>query len=177
MNKIEEELDKRTKKELIDIIYSIIEDYSLSEDILDNYITAKDLTSTESIIMDKIKNTKDILTDEEKKYIKDLLSKKQNIKISSAIKNTNKFLAFLIETKINKYFDLCWKIYPRAVGKQLGKKSFYKLLEDRKVSQLDDVCKYIYNKVQIYQKMCKDNGTEEQYILHFSTFCNSKKYL
>ena len=105
------------------------------------------------------------------------LTCKKNTKISSVLKGSNKFDYLLIKYKLEKYFEKIWKIYPRKVGKDLGKKSFIKLISQKKVSELDVSCKYFINKLNLYIQYCQDNNTEEQYILHLSTFCNSKKYL
>lgn len=169
-------LDKKTKKELINLIIELIEEKKIAPECIAEKYTQCKLSEYESGIKDKVlKNVQ--LEEDERRYITEHLQKRANIKIASTLKCGNAFDSFLAEYKILKHFNNIWKIYPKKVGKDLGKKAFYKLLQDKKLKEVDDVCKYITQKVMNYANYCEDKGIEEQFIMHFSTFCNSKKYL
>ena len=88
-----------------------------------------------------------------------------------------KFDTFIVNTKIQQYFDICWRLYPKKVGKLDGEKAFRKLIGKNKLGFLDQYCEFFLKRVNAYAEMCNENNTDPQYILHFSTFCNSKKYL
>ena len=175
MNELITELKNKTKDELADIITALIEQYNIDIESLKKYITANDLDPFEENIILKFKN-KETLTEEEMHYVQDCVSKKSNIKIHSLLKG-NKFIAFLVEYKLKIYFNKTWQLYPRKVGKELGFKAYCKLLGEKKLKDLDSLANYITQRIIKYSQSCSDNNTEEQYILHFSTFCNSKKYL
>lgn len=176
MHNIIEELSKKTKKEIIDILCALIDNAQLSEKALGNYLTARDYSSQEKTIIDKLENGKE-LTADEISYATLALQKQANIKIKTIITSKNKFDEYLVKKKIAQYFEMIWKQYPRKVGKVVGLNAFAKLLQEQKLSNLKAYCSYILQRVIIYAEYCQTNGIEEPYIMHFSTFCNSKKYL
>ena len=169
-------LDKKTKKELINLIIELIEEKKLDANCITERYTKCTMDEFELGIKDKVLRNI-VLEDEEKKYITEHLQKRANVKVLSTLKCSNEFDAFLVDYKIFKHFNNVWKIYPKKVGKDLGKKAFYKLLQEKKLKEIDTLCKYITQKVMAYAEYCEDKGVEEQFIMHFSTFCNSKKYL
>lgn len=170
---ITEKLESLSKKELTAIIERLIADGKITEN--DVIYPEEKISLEESNILTKLKNKID-LTAEEEKYLREKLDKKKNVQIISIIKGKS-FLSEIVKFKIDFYFNLCWKIYPKKVGKDLALKSFYKLYEKTKLDDIDVLSKYIYKRVQTYTNYVIESKTESQFIMHFSTFCNSKKYL
>ena len=136
----------------------------------------KELNREEIEILDKLKNSIS-LNDTDQQYIKTTLEKRNNTKVNSLLHSKDKFVKALIEIKVQGYFTLSWKAYPKKVGKSVGYKAFVNLVKDFKLKDLDTNCKYILQKIHAYKQTCENEQKEEQYIMHFSTFCNSKKYL
>lgn len=177
MVEIQKMLQTKTKKELINIMVECMEcNKPLKEFLIDNYLEEKQMSGFEQTIVDKLTNSIS-LQKEETDYCLERLKARENVKVGSVLKSTKKFDSALVNYKLEKYFSMIWSIYPRRVGKDLGKKAFYKLISEKKLSQLDVACKFVIERVKEYIKYCENNNTEEQYILHLSTFCNSKKYL
>lgn len=177
MDEIIEKLNKKTKSEIIDIVCDMIDAGEIYEDAIKNRITVIDYNPEEQVIIDKLV-AKEALTADELEYTQHSLSYRGNAKIRSVLNGSGKrFDAFLVNAKIKQYFNAIWKIYPRKVGKEMGLKAFTKLVGEKKLSQLKEYCEYIAKRVTQYIDYCEQNNVEEQYILHFSTFCNSKKYL
>ena len=171
-------LKSATKEKLIEVLEQAVEENLLSADYILSCFAGGKITDYELSILTKIENEKQgELTLEEKKYIIEKLKKISNRNIRLLLKSTKEFEKRVIKHKMQSYFKMCWNIYPRKVGKQLGYKAFENLLGEQKVCDLDKIAKYVITKIQKYVEYCIDNSTEEQYILHFSTFCNSKKYL
>lgn len=78
------------------------------------------------------------------------------------------------DTKVNTYsvmFEKFWKVYPRKVGKFDANKAFSKLLK-KKPSFFIDLMAVTEN----YARVCKIKGTDQEYILHASTYLNKKRY-
>lgn len=177
MAEIQDVLQTKTKKDLINIIMECIEcNKPLKEFLIDNYMSDVEMSGFEQTIIDKLTSSIS-LQKEETDFCLDRLRTRANVKIGSVLKGTKKFDSSLINYKLEKYFSAIWKVYPRKIGKDLGKKAFYKLISEKKVSQLDIACKFVMERIGKYIEYCEKNNTEEQYILHLSTFCNSKKYL
>ena len=71
------------------------------------------------------------------------------------------------------YFEKLWKLYARKTEKQLAKKTF-----EHKIRGLNDEdcrkkCNNIYILQMKYMKECEENGTEMQYIKHYSSWLNA----
>lgn len=173
---MEELLNKLTKNELIDLINELITNNELTSDIIKNYLCIKDMSNEELNILEKIKNSIS-LNDIEKEYIQNVLDKRNNTKLNSLLHGKDKFIKAIIEIKIKNYFSICWENYPKKVGKLVGYKSFVKLVRDFKLKDLNSKCMYILQKIKQYKQNCENEQKEEQFIMHFTTFCNSKKYL
>lgn len=171
-----EQLDKLSKSELIDLLDVLVNNNSIHEQAIQENLVIKEMSSEEMQIVDKLNNSYS-LNDNEKAYIKDVLEKKNNTKLDSLLHNKNKFIKALTEFKVQRFFTLVWECYPKKVGKQVGYKAFVKLIKDFKLKDLDNNCMYILQKIKQYKQTCENNQTEEQFIMHFATFCNSKKYL
>ena len=177
MENIIEELNKLTKTEIIDIIVDVLENEKVDKSVFEKRITAEYYTPEEQIIVDKLQKQQSI-TQDELNYIKERLEKRANTRIRTILFGVGKkFDTFLVRIKLSQYFTAIWRIYPRKVGKAQAEKAFEKLVSEQKLGLLNQYCEYIMKKVGAYIEMCQDNNTEEQYILHFSTFCNSRKYL
>ena len=173
-NEIRELLLKKTKEELTDFILNLNQDGVLSVNYITDFVIRKDITGNEYELLQKIKTGQSI-TATEQEILSEVTNKK--IKVSSALTSTNTFMREIISFKIDYYFNECWKIYPKKVGKDISKKAFRKLVSDCKVNELNEYCKYVYKRISSYATYVKEKNTDSQYILHFSTFCNSKKYL
>lgn len=169
-------LDRLSKSELINLLDTLITNNSVLEQAIQENLVIKEMSNEEMQIIDKLNNSCS-LNENEKAYIKDVLEKKNNTKIDSLLHNKNKFIKALTEFKVQRFFTLAWENYPKKVGKQVGYKAFVKLVKDFKLKDLDNTCMYILQKIKQYKQTCENNQTEEQFIMHFATFCNSKKYL
>lgn len=173
--KVIEKLENKTKNDLLDIVENFLECEILTEDDFD-FLFEDELSTEEKQIIQLLKD-KQSLSIEQKEYVEECLNKKGNVKTKSILRSKNAFLSFLVQFKIDYYFDVAWKNYPKKVGKELGKKAFVKLVTECKEKELATNCKYVIERIQKYANYCEDNNTDQQYILQFSTFCNSKKYL
>lgn len=169
-------LNKLSKNEIIDLLDELIVNNKLTEQSITEHLIIKEMSNEESEIVNKLTHSCS-LEENEKVYIKDVLEKKNNTKIDSLLHNKNKFIKALTEFKVQRFFTLAWGNYPKKVGKQLGYKAFIKLIKDSKLKDLDHICAYILQKIKEYKQMCERENKEEQFIMHFATFCNSKKYL
>jgi hypothetical protein len=173
---MQELLNKMTKQELINLILEFCEDGKLNASMVEEYLSPKQITPDQRAVLLKLQN-KEPLTDTDLSFVASSLQKKENTKIASILKGRDLFVEELVQYKINSFFNGIWKIYPRKVGKEMGLKAFTKLVSEYKYKDLKRYCEFVYNRVKRYIEHCEESGTEEQYILHFSTFCNSKKYL
>lgn len=170
-------LKNLTKKELINIFEELLTQGTLSLDGLNSYFSNESkMTQEEEIIYEKLL-AQDSLTDEDRIFVKNALAKVENRKVGNLIKAKSSFVGFLINRNLQYVFEKCWKIYPRKVGKQQGAKAFVKLFSDIKYKDLTATAQYILTKITEYRNDCEKDNREEQYIMHFGTFCNSKKYL
>lgn len=174
---IEKQLNSKTKNELITLIMSMIEDELLSAENLLKYLIPKNLNEFEIHILEKLKIGKQSLTEAEIEFVQVCLAKKQNVKISSILSSTKKFEASVVKYKLNKCFNILWKLYPKKVGKSVGEKAFNKYISQFKYGMLNEVIKNLSYQVHKYAKWCEQNGTEYQFILMFSTYFNQKRFL
>jgi len=176
-NIVIDKLKTLTKAELLDVFEDLLDNNYLSFDGLNKYFSCESKTTpTEEEIKQKI-IAEQKLTDNELATISNALKKAENRKIGNIIKAKSSFVGFLLGRKLQHIFEQCWKIYPRKVGKQQGAKAFIKLFNDIKYKDLTITAQYILNKIIEYKNECERDCKEEQYIMHFATFCNSKKYL
>lgn len=169
-------LDKMTKQEIIDFIVNLCEDGLMSANVIIQELRPKEITADQKQILQKIAN-KEQLSADNLSFIADTFKKKENTKVASLLKNKDLFIKELVSYKVKSCFEKIWAIYPRKVGKETGYKAFIKLVSEQKLHDLVNYCEYVAKKVVGYKNQCEEFGTETQYILHFSTFCNSKKYL
>lgn len=72
---------------------------------------------------------------------------------------------------IEKEFKTLWKLYPRKIGK---KKAFDTYKKARKVKKIP--YETIQNGLYRYIRYLEQQGTEEQYIMHGSTWFNQEKW-
>jgi hypothetical protein len=75
------------------------------------------------------------------------------------------------EKSLEKEFELLWKIYPRKMGKKKAFDSFKKARKVKKVPY-----EIIENGLYRYLRHIEDQGLEEQYIQHGSTWFNQEKW-
>ena len=178
MEELIEKLEKKSKTEIISIIENFLMSGEVPTKMFEKYITAEDYTPQEQAIVDKLQEKK-ALTQSDLEYIKERLMKRANTKIKTILSGASgkKFDSFIVKAKIDTYFAISWQHYPRKVGKAEGEKAFTKLVSEQKLGLLNQYCEFIIKKIDKYMEQCQDNDTEEQFIMHFSTFCNSKRYL
>ena len=70
-------------------------------------------------------------------------------------------------------FETLWKMYPRKVNKVLAKKTFEHKVRGLNEQECKDKCNQIYKVQLLRQKQWEQQGTDIQYIPHFSSFLNS----
>lgn len=169
-------LNKMTKQEIIDLVCNLCEDDKIDKSVIEFELHPKKITDEQLSILGKL-DRKEQLVGTDLLLVTETLQQKQNVKVASLLKSSDAFIKELVNYKVNSLFSHIWKIYPRKVGKDLGLKAFTKLVGERKYKDLDAYCSYIGKRILQYKQNCEDCETEPQYILHFSTFCNSKKYL
>ena len=73
------------------------------------------------------------------------------------------------KTLYSKAFDVFWSDYPRKVGKYQSAKSF------QKACKVVD-CKVIQVATINYARICKAEGTEQQFIPHATTWLNQRRW-
>jgi DNA-binding Lrp family transcriptional regulator len=74
-------------------------------------------------------------------------------------------------SELESEFEQLWKIYPRKIGKANAQKSFIKARKVKKVSY-ETIEKGLYR----YIHYLEAQGTDEQFIMHGSTWFNSEKW-
>jgi hypothetical protein len=166
-------LDKAERQQLIAFIEALVSDNIIEENDIQDFFNAKPLTENEKAIISKLKEKQE-LSLEEKKVISDAIGSKQNIKVKSLIKGKSAFIKFLVEWKLDTMFNVLWKSYPRKVGLQNGKKSFIKLFSEFKYKDIDIAFKQFKTRLKKYIYDCQ--GKDQQFILHFSTWINQKRW-
>ena len=166
-------LDKAERQQLIAFIEALVSDNIIEENDIQDFFNAKPLTENEKAIISKLKEEKE-LSLEDKKVITDIMNTKQNIKVKSLIKGKNAFVKFLVEWKLDTMFSVLWKFYPRKVGLQNGKRAFVRLFSEFKYKDIDIAFKQFKTRLEKYTYDCQ--GKDQQFILHFSTWINQKRW-
>jgi hypothetical protein len=110
-----------------------------------------------------------VLSIGESAYDNNTLNTNNTINITSNNKKTNK--KKISSADLEKEFEQLWKIYPRKIGKEVAKKSFKKARKDKDIPY-----ETIENGLYRYINYLETQGTEEQYIMHGSTWMNQAKW-
>jgi hypothetical protein len=92
----------------------------------------------------------------------------KQIKITNNNKNTKKNLS---SSELEREFERLWKLYPRKMGKANAQKSFIKARKTGKIPY-----EIIENGIYRYIDYLEAQGTEEQYIMHGSTWFGQMKW-
>ena len=162
---------ERQKIELF--IESLIEQEIISQSDIEDYFVGNELSEQEKLIIDNLKNGKD-LTLEEKTHIAEITKPKLKVKCKSLIKSKNKFIAFIVEYKINTLFNILWKNYPKKVGREIAHKAFVKVFYEFKYGDVDKAFMQLKKRLEKY--IYSIQGNDKQFILHFSTWLNQKRW-
>ena len=80
-----------------------------------------------------------------------------------------------VETKVDwlPMFETLWKMYPRKVNKELAKRTFEHKIRGLGEQECKDKCNLIYKAQKIAIARWEEQGTEMQYIPHYSSWLNS----
>lgn len=80
-----------------------------------------------------------------------------------------------VETKVDwlPMFETLWKIYPRKVNKELAKRTFEHKIRGLGEQECKDKCNLIYKAQKMAMARWEEQGTEMQYIPHYSSWLNS----
>ena len=80
-----------------------------------------------------------------------------------------------VETKVDwlPMFETLWKMYPRKVNKELAKRTFEHKIRGLGEQECKDKCNLIYKAQKIAMVRWEEQGTEMQYIPHYSSWLNS----
>ena len=80
-----------------------------------------------------------------------------------------------VETKVDwlPMFETLWKMYPRKVNKELAKRTFEHKIRGLGEQECKDKCNLIYKAQKIAMARWEEQGTEMQYIPHYSSWLNS----
>jgi len=175
MADIVEMLNKKSKTELLELIQELLINGDLFEENLLKCIMITEMTEYEVMIVDKLKSKLSLLV-EEKEYIAQCLDKRTNTKTSTILFGNKKFDAFLVGYKLNKYFDMLWKNYPKRTAKETAKKAFNKFIKDFKYGVVDKIIIELDERIKKYAQQCEELGTDDKYILMFSTYLNQKRF-
>ena len=92
----------------------------------------------------------------------------KQIKITSNNKNTKKNFS---SSELESEFEQLWKLYPRKMGKAKARISFIKARKKDKIPY-----EIIENGIYRYIDYLEAQGTEEQYIMHGSTWFGQMKW-
>lgn len=71
------------------------------------------------------------------------------------------------------YFETLWKLYPRRINKELAKRSFEHKIRGLNEQECKDKCNLIYKAQKQAMNRWEEQGTEMQYIPHYSSWLNS----
>ena len=71
------------------------------------------------------------------------------------------------------YFETLWKLYPRRINKELAKRSFEHKIRGLNEQECKDKCNLIYKAQKQAMNRWDEQGTEMQYIPHYSSWLNS----
>lgn len=79
------------------------------------------------------------------------------------------------ETKVDwlSMFETLWKMYPRKVSKELAKRTFEHKIRGLGEQECKDKCNLIYKAQKVAMTKWEEQGTEMQYIPHYSSWLNS----
>ena len=77
--------------------------------------------------------------------------------------------------KFKETFELLWQFYPRKANKMQAKRTLAKIAKDRIKMKMSwsAFCDRIADRIEDYIAKIQEDGTEERYIQHFSTFLNA----
>ena len=80
-----------------------------------------------------------------------------------------------VENKVDwsPMFETLWKMYPRKVNKELAKRTFEHKIRGLGEQECKDKCNLIYKAQKIAMVRWEEQGTEMQYIPHYSSWLNS----
>lgn len=80
-----------------------------------------------------------------------------------------------VENKVDwlPMFETLWKMYPRKVNKELAKRTFEHKVRGLNEQECKDKCNLIYKAQKISMTRWEEQGTEMQYIPHYSSWLNS----
>ena len=80
-----------------------------------------------------------------------------------------------IENKVDwlPMFETLWKMYPRKVSKELAKRTFEHKIRGLGEQECKDKCNLIYKAQKMAMVRWEEQGTEMQYIPHYSSWLNS----
>lgn len=80
-----------------------------------------------------------------------------------------------VENKVDwlPMFETLWKMYPRKVNKELAKRTFEHKIRGLGEQECKDKCNLIYKAQKIAIARWEEQGTEMQYIPHYSSWLNS----
>lgn len=70
-------------------------------------------------------------------------------------------------------FETLWKMYPRRINKELAKRSFEHKIRGLSEQECKDKCNLIYKAQKIATTKWEEQGTEIQYIPHYSSWLNN----
>lgn len=114
------------------------------------------------------------------KYLKELISadktKGECDLIEFAIKCVRDYkIEEKVEAKVDwlPMFETLWKMYPRKVNKELAKKTFEHKIRGLGEQECKDKCNLIYKAQKMAMARWEEQGTEMQYIPHYSSWLNS----
>ena len=98
---------------------------------------------------------------------------KNNTSINTTNNNTdNKNTKKVSPAEIEREFDQLWQLYPRKIGRKKAFDSFKKARKTKKIP-----FETVQNGLYRYIKYLESQATEEQYIMHASTWFNQEKWL
>lgn len=80
-----------------------------------------------------------------------------------------------VENKVDwlPMFETLWKMYPRKVNKELAKRTFEHKIRGLGEQECKDKCNLIYKAQKIAMVRWEEQGTQMQYIPHYSSWLNS----
>ena len=115
-----------------------------------------------------IKHLQSLITDETPKKVCDMVE--FAVKCVKAYKVEDK-----VENKVDwlPMFETLWKMYPRKVNKELAKRTFEHKIRGLGEQECKDKCNLIYKAQKIAMVRWEEQGTEMQYIPHYSSWLNS----
>lgn len=70
-------------------------------------------------------------------------------------------------------FEVLWKAYPRKVNKELAKRTFEHKIRGLNEQECKEKCQLIYKAQKIAMAKWEEQGTEIQYVPHYSSWLNN----